>query len=351
VGAIQIHRQGYLKQVLASPIELDLPADLALLGRIARTPHVTAVAPRIAFGGMVNAGDRTRVAMFTAIDPERESRVCPDRAGRMTAGRLPGPGDPDGLALSGELAARLGVAVGAPLTVLASDRDGVLNAADVKLTGAVGLPGGPQQETLIALLPLRLAEELLRMPGRATELAVAVDDLAAVEETRSALAGLLGEGFEVSTWRELAPVVEDTRRLDDGIFAIVAVVFYLVVLIGIANLMLMAVLERTREIGVMMAVGARRPRILEMFVAEATLVALGSALAGSLAGEALVWLLSRKGLHLHGGGGGMIHVYPALDPLDVPRVILACALGAGLATLYPAWKASRLRPTEALAHV
>ena len=82
-GAVQVHRAGFLRNVQASPLALDLPADDAFLATLRAVPHVRAVAPRIPFGGLVNAHDRTVFALFVAVDPVEESRVCKDRIAQL----------------------------------------------------------------------------------------------------------------------------------------------------------------------------------------------------------------------------------------------------------------------------
>lgn len=349
-GALQVHKAGYMKLVVGAPLSLDLPADEAFLAKIRAVPHVTAAAPRILFGGMVNANDTTVFAMVTALEPAAEYQVCPRRKDELTEGALLRPDDKAGAVLAGELARRIGLTLGGTGALLSGDQDGVLNGVDVRLAGLNGLPAAPGMESKIMAIPLALAQELLRMPGRATEIAVGIDDLSHLPGVKTALQAALGPAYEVHDWHDIAGAVEDALKAQDALLSIVAGIFFFVALIGIANTMLMNVLERTREIGTMMAVGVRRRQILQLFLFEAALLALVGASAGALAGQAVVQYLSAQGLHIKGPAGGPLYLYPSLTLSYSAAIVLAAAVGAALSALYPAWKAARMRPVEALTH-
>ena len=354
MGALQIHRAGYMAQVFGTPLDLDLAYDAALLAKLERVPNVKAVAPRIGFGAMVSTGDSTTFAMITAFDPARDIKVCPLRYERLSSGALPGPQHPDGLVLSAELARRIGAKVQAGdvgrVAVLTNDHDGSLNAVDTRLIGLNGLPRSPGLETRLGLMALAHAQELLRMPGRATEIAVAVDDLTQLEETRTALLATLGKGFEVSTWPELARPVADATALQDEILKLITAILLVVALVGVINTMLMSVLERTREIGVMMALGMRRQAIVLLFVMEAAVINLAAAVPGLLAAFGVLAILEKADVHFQAPGGGVLHIHPVVLARDIEVVISVVVLGALAASILPALRAAKLRPVEALAN-
>jgi putative ABC transport system permease protein len=257
-----------------------------------------------------------------------------------------------GAILTPELAASVGVSLGGTLALLTNDRDGVLNAVDVAYVGRYGQPGLPLPDKKLGFVPLALAQELLRMPGQATELVVAtrrLDDAAAVA---ARLQAALGAEYEVSTWHDVAAFVDEAIAAQNLILRLVAAVFVFVALLGIANTMLMSVLERTREIGTMMSLGVRRRLILRLFLVEAMLIGLGGGLAGSAAGAAIVH-------HYHASGVALrlpemvapLHIYPTVG---FGYLVFVVALGVGgalLAALWPSLRASRMSPVAALAAV
>ena len=354
IGALQIHRAGYMAQVFGTPLDLDLAYDDALLKKLAAVENVKAVAPRINFGAMVSTGDSTTFAMITAFDPARDLKVCPLRYERLSDGALPSAKRPDGLVLSAELARRIGAKIQpgdvGRVAVLTNDHDGSLNAVDTRLIGVNGLPRSPGLETRLGLMGLAHAQELLRMPGRATEIAVAVDDLEQLEATRTALLRVLGKDFEVSTWRELARAVADATALQDEILKLITAILLVVALVGVVNTMLMSVLERTREIGVMMALGMRRQAIVLLFVMEATVINIAAAVPGLLAAFGVLAILEKADVHFQAPGGGVLHIHPVVLARDIEVVITVVVLGALAASIFPAMRAAKLRPVEALAN-
>jgi len=348
-GAIQIHRRGYLKSVQGAALELDVPADEAFLARIAAVPGVKAATPRVLFGGMANANDQTVVALLFALDPLRELQVCPARKDMVTAGHMLHRDAPTGADLSSELMHRIGSPQGATVALLANDRDGSLNAVEIKVAGELGDGGMPMPDKKIALIPLAVAQELLRMPGRGTEIAVAVHDLERIDAIIPLIASAVGPEYEVSSWRQVAGFVDQIIEIEDFAFEVIAGIFLGIALLGVANTMLMSVLERTREIGTMMALGLKRRKIVTLFLAEAALLGLCGSTLGACVGVAIMLYYRAAGMTISAvGSQATMHMHPYVTANFVLTMFGLAASGAVVAALYPAWRASRLRPIEAL---
>lgn len=362
-GAIQVHRKGYMKNVLSAPITMDF-AENETLAKVRATPGVTAATARITFPGMASMGEQTLFMQATAIDPKTEFQVCPRRSETFAAGtkfgagpRPPGPeaapGDPppidDGVILATKLAKGIGAKENALGALLAPDKDGALSGENMHLVGTanMSLPGA---DVRIAIVPLVLAQRLLKMEGRATEIAVAVQDVNHPEATAAALQATLGPEFEVHTWDKIATFVKEALGRQDFIVNLIGVVFMLLMLLGVANTMLMSVLERTREVGTMMAVGVRRQSILAMFVMESLALGLLGGTLGVGVGALVVRIINLKGgITMHPPGSTSTFVILPYLTLPYMALIVAVATtGATLFGLYPAWRASKLRPVEAL---
>lgn len=352
LGALQIHRTGYVANVMSTPLSMDFAYDEALVAKVKAVPGVTAVAPRIQFAGSLTlaATDEkdSPEAMFfgaTAIDPQLEPTVCPMRKSLYTDGTVL---DDTHVVLGDSLAKSFGAARDAEAILLAPDRDGSLNGELAHVGGEMHaiMPG----EMKVAVVPLPLAQKLLRMEGRVTELAVAVDDLDQLERVAEGLRKALGPEFEVHAWDDLAPERKTIMGIQNGVTTIIAGVFLLLMLLGVANTMLMSVLERTREVGTMMAVGLTAASVRTLFLLEAMVLGLLGA-AGGLVMMSLVTLgLHQRGLHFTPPNATMpLDVYPFLTARFTGVVMIAAVLGAVLFALYPAVRASRLRPVEALA--
>lgn len=351
-GAIQVHKKGFLKNVLSSPLSMDMPHDAAFMQKLKSVKHVQGVAPRILFAGMVNVADETLFLGIQAVDPKLEFQVVPLRKLTLADNKQFESGKvPDAMVLTEQLdkALRTGnVPKDSPVAVLAPDRDGALSGENVTLTGIMKLsmPG----EKKLGMMQLSTAQRLLKMEGRATEYAVAVDDIDNIPQVVADVQKLLGPEYEVHSWDQIATFVKEAMFRQNFILSLVATVFLILMLLGVANTMLMSVLDRTREIGTMMAVGVRRSKIVVLFLMEAaTIGALGGVLGGSLGSGVVLWL-NRRGIEISMPGSTVpFTIYPYVTPTYLVGVIALAGFGALIFAAYPAWRASRLRPVQALA--
>ncbi len=352
LGALQIHRTGYLANVMSTPLSMDFEADEALLSKVRGVKGVTAVAPRIQFAGTltlsVPEGQEQPEALFfaaVAVDPKLEPAVTPQRSKLFTEGTVL---DETHVVLGDALAAAFGAKRESEAVLLAPDRDGSLNGELAQVGGAMRamMPG----EMKIAVVPLSLAQRLLRMEGRITELAVGVDDVNRLPQIAAELRAALGPQFEVHLWNELAPERKTIMGIQDGISVIVSIVFVMLMLLGVANTMLMSVLERTREVGTMMAVGVTRASVMTLFLLEALVLGVLGAAGGLLLMVGLTFGLAQRGITFTPPSATMsMEIFPFLTFGFTAGVLLTAVGGAVLFALYPAFRASRLRPVQALA--
>ena len=352
LGGLQIHRTGYMANVMSTPLSLDFDADEALLAKVKSVKGVTAIAPRLQFAGSLTLsapeGQEAPEAAFfaaVAIDPVLEPKVTPQRFKFYGEGTVL---DDTHLVLGDGLASALGAKQNDEAVILAPDRDGSLNGELGRVGGVMHamMPG----EMKIAVVPLGLAQRLLRMDGKVTELAVAVDDLNEIPRIADELRTVLGPQFEVHTWDMLAPERKTIMGIQNGISGVVSVVFLMLMLLGVANTMLMSVLERTREVGTMMAVGVTRASVMTLFLLEALVMGILGALGGLALMSVVTLGLANKGIHVRPPGASIpLEVIPFMTARFTAGVLFAAIAGAALFALYPAFRASRLRPVQALA--
>ena len=348
-GAIQIHRKGYLENVLASPLNLTVPADEAFLAKLRAVPGVTAVAARISFPGLVSVGEETLFMAASAVDPKGELEVVPLRAKTLNPGAtFPGVELPDGVLLTAELARAIDGKPGTEAALLSNDVDGVLSGELVHVAGTMNLnlPG----EKKVGLVPLAVAQRLLKLDGRATELVVGVEKFKEATVVAARLREVLGPEYDVKTWEEIAWYIKQQMGRQNFIASFIIVVFTLLMLLGVANTMLLSVFERTREIGTMMAVGVSRRQITLLVLFEALVVGALGALLGSLVGTAVLAFLNAQGIEVRAPASNIPYLLrPAMDLRYLVRTVLVASVGAVVFALYPARRAAKLRPVEALA--
>lgn len=349
-GALQVHRAGYMESVDSVPLEPNMPYDATLRQRIASVRGVTGVTGRIQFSGLVSNGLSQTTFIGRGLDVATEKQAVP-RAGFdvLAGGRALATDDYAHALLGAELAQSFDKAP--RVTLASSSPRGRANSLDVTVQG-LSQSTLPFENKRVVTVPLKLAQDLLGLEGRVTEYAVAVDDLAHLERIAGELRTALGPEYEVHTWQDLQPFVRDIITRQQWVLSVVAVILFVIILTGIINTMLMSVFERVREIGTMLAVGMKRRQVLALFLLEAALLGVVGGLGGVALGSTVVRVLGMKGIPVQGLGTGANAV--VRPELTVPFIVLAfsvAVVGALGAAAWPAWKASRLRPVDALRSV
>ncbi len=317
-------------------------------------PHVRGIAPRIEFYGMVSNGQKSSVYMGSAVDPTAEASLgfAPNVVEGTNFTSKTG-GDVQALVGTG-LAKSMNVKVGDGLTLLAVTSDGALNGVDVTVTGIVRT-GIADLDARYLRVTLDSAQRLLQS-DRVTNLVVGLDQTAntdaVYDELLPRLNGL-GQEMTMKTWFDLATYYRQVKGMFDGIFVFMGVIVFFMVLMASVNTLLMAMFERTREIGTMLAMGTPRGWIIGLFMAEATVLGVLGAAVGVAAGNLLGMALNASGLHMPPPPG-----YTSAIPfrvLHIPGIMVGASvlvvLSLAMASILPAVRASRLRIAEALAHV
>lgn len=350
VGAIQIHRRGYDDVRGNQPLDLDMPADAAWLQQVRATPGVVAVTPRLVFSGILTNGSQSANYIGIGVDPALDRVALPWFARDVQGAQI--GDDPDNSAetiVGDELGAALDAKVGTTLTLQAATAQGQQNAMDARVVGTRST-GTPFDSKRLVFVPLAWAQELLDMQGRVTEFVVAVEDREQIEAVAAALQRSLGPELHVQPWQELRPTVADLLRVERVILGGIGLVFLIIAIIGVANTMLMSVLERTREIGTMMALGVRSRTITTLFLLEGLALALFGGGVGVALAIALVAAVGGSGGVDVTPPGSLTHyaIIPDLPLWLIGPTVTLTLLGTIAAAAWPAWRASRLRPVEAL---
>ncbi len=313
-------------------------------------PHTRLVTPRMSLSGMVSNGTASTVFVGEGMVPEDVKKL---QGGfeRKLSGDLKAD-NPIGVATAQDLGRILNLKPGDSAALLVSTVTGQANALDVDIvddfnTGNVGT------NDKFLYLPFDLAKSLYDFDG-AERLIVLLDDKAFTEEARTQLTAQLQQaGFDVElkTWLELSSFYAQVKRLFDMIFAFIFSNVFIVVVMSIVNAMSMTVVERTREIGTLRAMGLRRSGILRLFTTEAfMLVVLGCA------GGLLVTLLVRFAVNSAGityTPPNSSNVVSLMVDLDLPRMartfVMLSLLGVG-AAWFPARTAARKPVIDSLGH-
>lgn len=360
LGALQIHKTGYMNNISLNPLSFHFDYSPEMLSKIEEVQGVKAATGRIAFRGLVSNGRNQALFFANAVDVAREDRVCPRWLGSLTLGSQPLTPEDSAQALVGqELARSLSVAPkgqssdeagGATsdfLNLSAASPLGRQNAVDVQVKGTTRSTL-PIEEKRAMLVPLSVAQSLLGLDGKITEIAVGVYNIDDINEVQGKLQNLLGSEFEVSTWAEVQPFLRDVLFRQRVMIGIVSVILFILVLFVIANTMTMAVFERTREIGTMLSVGIKRHQIQTIFFSEAVFVGVLGAILGTILGCLIVLAMNKVGIPFGSVGFERGTLYPYLEFKFVASAFVAAVVCAALAGVFPARRAADMNPVDAL---
>jgi ABC-type lipoprotein release transport system permease subunit len=345
-GEGQVHAAGYLDD---PGVGHRMAAPGGALLAVLSGPNVEAWAPRVRVPAVIRSEYRTRPVTLLGVAPAAE-RVVSDLPSQMLTGRyLTGPDD-GALVIGADLATRLKTRLGKRVIVMAQGADGRLAERGFVIVGLFGGVRGAQDEFIFT--GLRAAQATLGLGADLSEISfdaaprVKLDD--AVADLRRA-----GPGLDVQPWTALSPLAYTMETLSGAYIGVWLAVVFVLMAIGIVNTQLMAVFERTREFGLLQALGMRPGLILlQVMLESALLIGLGVLAGVALMIATLAPLAGGVDMDAFaaavelGGGGGRL--YPVLSPADAAGLGLVVWILGVLATLWPAGAAARAAPVVAM---
>lgn len=354
LGHLQVHHPDYpgRRQMYDAVGAVD-----ETIARLEAVDGVVHVAPRLFGQALLGAGKRTEGVQLLGIDPVREARMR-DLSDRIVEGTWLSDEPTQQVVLGDELAKRLKVAVGAELVAVTQSADGSLGNDLYSLVGIVDT-GVPGLDRGAGFLHRATLGGLLALEDRAHELVVLADsrDPERLAEVRPrVVAALEDQPALVRTWSEVDPASSQLFALQSVSNGILLFLFFGVSAVGVINTLLMSVLERTKELGVMRALGMRPGELVQLVMVEALILATLAIVAGLAGAAVLDGYLIVQGLDLSVQGGGFEMGNMTFDPVIKGKLsadaiwqpVAGVFLFSVLAAIWPAVRASRLRPVEAL---
>jgi putative ABC transport system permease protein len=354
LGHLQVHGRGYVASIDNLPLNLNMkPAQVEQVEQALKgVDEVVAWSPRLKFGAMFSNFTETTSIRLNGVLPEREAATMPALAGRLVQGSIATGLLERGKVLIPEIIARgMKLKPGDTVVLVATNLDGSVNGQRFVVQGVLGDVTGPGGRD--GYVHLEDARELLRMTeGEVSEIAVRLKDLSMLPAAKARLvAALDAKGrLEVHGWDQLSPFANIARMID-LLDVFIRVMLVGIVLIAVMNVMIMAVYERIREIGMIAAIGTPPRRILALFLAEGALLGIVGTAIGMVLSVALVYALNAWPVHFAFGRDQQLVLAPTLaaaDALLIGGIVIVMAI---LASLQPAWKAARMDPITALRHV
>jgi ABC-type lipoprotein release transport system permease subunit len=353
-GHVQVFAKGYDKDRKMRRV-IDDPSAVADI--LERAPGLEGFTFRANAFALLSSEDRTYGGVVTGIDPRSEVRVSTIRS-TIRQGEYLAPGDVNAAVVGGLLAKNLHVGVGDELVVLGSGRDGSV-AATVLIIKGIFVSGLDSYDRSAIQIPLDYFQDVFAMRGAVHEAVGVCSTLYGVGGAQAFISSHLHSigqkpSLVCKRWDELMPGLIQSIQMDLGGGIIMYAILLVVVAFSIMNTFLMAVFERTREFGTLMAIGARPGRLTRMLLYESAFLAICGLILGVGIGVALTLYAGNAGIPL-GGGEGMLRQYGISNRIHPLLTWITCTAGPAavfcitmLTALYPALKVRTLKPVEAM---
>lgn len=351
LGDVQVHANGWRKD---RAIDRTLPGASATMTALRSDPEVSSASGRVYGPVLVAVGEEGFAAVVIGLEADREAGPM-----RLLATAKTRPTGRD-IAIGRKLATSMGVRAGDELALVGQAVDGSLANDLYRVTELIDTQVDLVNRQGI-VMDLGEAQRLFAMGDEVHEIVLHARDTSRSAALASRIASQPAlRGAEVRDWRSLAPELLALIQLLDVSWIVVLGFVFVAAAAGVANTMLISTFERTRELGMVLALGARPKRIVTMVVLESLALGLVGAALGVALGGAVVAFTHRYGFdlaQLTGGGptqlsfAGMswsLTLYPTLDLVDITRVVVAVVVTSLVASAWPAIRAARLQPVQAL---
>ncbi len=350
-GHMQVQVPGYKDDM---KMRQSIPDAAALGATLRESLAIDTIAVRASTFALASSEERSFGIQIIGVQPEQESGVS-TLPGLLREGSYLADPNASEVVIGSVLARNMRVSVGDELTLLGNGRDGSFAAAVVNVVGIID-SGMPDLDRSIAQMPLAVFQDVFFMGNHANEIVIKTADLSLVAETKQKVEGLLPANADlvVHDWDALQPGLKQAIQADLASAWFMYGVLIILVAFSVLNTMLMSVLERTREFGIVMALGLKPGRLGRLIMLETTLMGgMGLAL-GVLFGGGLVLVLGVNGFSYPGMEemaeqfNMPSRIYPHLQLIPLllgPGIVFISSL---LASIWPAARLHLLQPVQAM---
>ena len=332
-----------------TPLQHGLDDVAALRTQLLADPAVRQVLPKVEFSGLISNGDKSTVMMATGVEPDSEFAVKGPFL-TLTAGQVLASGSTDAEVMLGEgLARSLKATPGSSLTLLASTTEGAMNAMDVRVKGIFST-GVPDIDKRLVYTDIATAQRLL-VTERVSSFGVFLDRMESTQPVQQRLAAQLPQ-LAVQTWIDQAFFYRSVRDLYNRIFGALGLIIGVIVVFVVTNTMAMAIIERTREIGTLRALGTLPSQLLRTLALEGMVLGGVGAVTGAVLSLGISLMLYVVPVNMPPPPGRSVG-YPlniSIDPLMYFVTLVAMVVLTMVASSWVARRTVNMAVVDALAH-
>jgi putative ABC transport system permease protein len=370
MGHMQASNPAYVEKPLMENAVVD---GEPVLKAIADDKDIAAYSPRLTTFGLVSYGDNSQGAAITGVDPELENKFGKidefvGKGGSFLEGK-----DRNGAVIGATLAKNIDAGLGDEILIVTSNRFNNLSyLGPLPIVGVID-SGVPEFDSATVFVDRQLlareifvdtsvvftnpAAEITDTSGIFTSVGIMVRDQHKLEQVRDELQKLMPANVKLRTWSEMNPWIQQALDIDVAFGYIILAIVLIIVVAGILNTVLMSVMERTREFGIMRALGTKGRQIFLTVSLESVLLGLLGLAIGAFFGVSLTLLFGQIGLDIYGSvDRSLMGQFYILDTVVYPRLALdhfitTCVLimaAVVLVSLYPARKAAKMEPVAAI---
>ena len=314
--------------------------------QIKSLPQVTVASPRLIASTILTVGDQSKGVQILGVDPDSAANQ-PFREG-MLSGEFIKSDDREGILIGNILADKLDLKVNDKVNLLVTTSNGDVNEQLFTIRG-IFTTRTPSYDENTIFMPLAKAQAITGTENHASTIFITLQDLNQADAVAQALQG---NNYKILTWRDQNAFITQFEDFANAFFIILYLIVLGITATVVTNTLVMAVFERTREIGILSAIGMKGRGIMGQFLAEAALLATGGVIGGLLIGGALVAYFTVYGIYIgdYGISGVLFedHIYAHLTLQNTINLTILTYIITLIASLYPARLAARMEPVEAL---
>lgn len=348
-GYIQIHKKGYWEEQI---LDNSFKNTIQFQQKITQQQNVQSIAPRLETFALASSGNITKGALVVGIDPEKENNITSLKH-KLVKGKYLLSNDQSVLIAKG-LADKLNLSLNDTIVLIGQGYHGTTAAGKYAVKGMVQF-GSPDLNDKLIYLPLYITQELYNAPNLVTSYVLSMHNTGNMSNTVTTVQQLIGADYEVMTWGELIPDIKQHIETDSSNMKIVQGILYILVCFGIFSTLLMMMIERKHEMGMLLAIGMKKIQLIYLLIIELFLIVLAGCLIGIIASIPLIYYLNIYPLRIKGDTAkvyekfGFEAIFPtSLDPVIFINQGLIVIIFGMLMSLYPIYYVLQLNPLQAM---